>query len=117
MVDQRHVATLQALALVQRGDTESSGGLLEELATEAPGSETLGEYGRYILLTGQFRPKRSTCWSEAFAHGGSAYRRAAEDAAATAGLSTDAVAIRLDVRRPIVPAEQALRAIGERLER
>ena len=107
---------LQALALVQLGDTEPAGGLLEELATEAPGSETLGEYGRYLLLTGQ-PAEALDMLVEAVAHGGSAYRRAAEEAAATAGLSPDAVAARLDVRRPIIAAEQARRAIGERLER
>ena len=107
---------LQALALVQLGETEAAGGLLEELATEAPGSETLGEYGRHLLLTGQ-PAEALDLLVEAVAHGGSAYRGAAEEAAAAAGLSPGVVGARLDVRRPIVAAEQARRAVGERIER
>ena len=107
---------LQALALTQLGDAEAAGGLLEQLATEAPGSETFGEYGRHLLRTGQ-PAEALDMLVEAVAHGGSSYRGAAEEAAAAAGLSPEVVGGRLDVRRPIIAAEQARRAIGERLER
>lgn len=107
---------LQALGLVQIGDIEGAGRLLAELATDAPGSETLGEYGRHLLRTGQ-PAEALDILVEAVAHGGSSYRRAADEAAVAAGLSPDIVAARLEVRRPMVAAAEALRAIGERLER
>lgn len=106
---------LQALALVQLGDTEGANRVFADLAKEAPGSETLGEYGRHLLRTGQ-PAEALDILVEAVAHGDSSYRRAAEEAAVAAGLSPDTFAARLDVRRPIVAAEQARRAIGDRLE-
>ncbi|MDE2795315.1 MAG: redoxin domain-containing protein [Gemmatimonadota bacterium] len=107
---------LQALALTQLGNAEEAGGLLVQLATQSPGSETLGEYGLHLLRTDQPADALDML-VEAVAHGGSTYRGPAEAAAAAAGLSPDVVGARLDLRRPIVAAEQARRAIGERLER
>lgn len=107
---------IQALALTKLGDAEEAGGLLEQLATQSPGSETLGEYGLHLLRTGRAAGALDML-VEAVAHGGSSYRGAAEEAAAAAGLSPEVVGARLDVRRPIIAAEQARRAIGERLER
>lgn len=107
---------LQALALTQLGDAETAGGLLEQLATESPGGETLGEYGLHLLRAGQ-PGEALDMLVEAVAHGGSSYRGAAEEAAAAAGLSQDVFTARLDARRPIIAAKQARRALGERLER
>ncbi len=106
---------LQARALAQLGETEAAGELFEELATESPGSQTLAQFGRHLMRTGQ--PERALdMLVEALAHGGS-WRRTAEEAATAAGLTGDAVDERLAVRQPIVQAELERRALGERLER
>lgn len=105
---------LQARALAQMGETEAAGQLFEELATDFPGSQALAEFGRHLVRTGQ--PERGLdMLVEALAHGGD-WRRAADEAAATAGLTVGAVDERLAVRQPIVQAELEARALGERLE-
>ncbi len=106
---------LQARALAQIGETEAAGELFEELATESPGSQTLAQFGRHLMRTGQ--PERALdMLVEALAHGGS-WRGTAEEAATAAGLPTDVVDERLAVRQPIVQAELEARALGNRLER
>ena len=106
---------LQARARAQLGETEAAGELFEELATESPGSQTLAQFGRHLMRTGQ--PERGLdMLVEAIAHGGG-WHRTAEEAARAAGLPADAVDERLAVRQPIVQAELEARALGERLER
>ena len=105
---------LQARALAQLGETEAAGDLFEELATESPGSQTLAQFGRHLMRTGE--PERGLdMLVEALAHGGS-WRRTAEEAAGAAGLPIEAVDERLAVRQPIVQAELEARALGARLE-
>ena len=107
---------VQARALAQLGETESAGELFAEVANESPGSRTLGEFGRHLLRTG--RPAEALgVLVEAVAHGGSRYRRAAEEAATDAGLSVEVLDERLAVQRPVVQAERERRALGDRLGR
>ena len=96
------------------GETEMAGQLFEEFATESPGSQTLAEFGRHLMRTGQ--PERGLdMLVEALAHGGD-WRRAADEAAATAGLTAGAIDERLAERRPIVQGELEAQALAERLE-
>ena len=105
---------LQARALAQLGETEMAGQLFEQLATESPRNQTLAEFGRHLVRTGQ--PERGLdMLVEALAHGGD-WRRAADEAAEAAGLPAGAVDERLALRQPIVQAELEARALGERLE-
>ena len=114
MIDAARI--LQARALAQLGQTERAGELLEEIAAESPGGESLGEYGRHLLRTG--RPDEALdILVDAVAYEGSGYRGAAEEAATAAGLSADVVEERLAARGPVVQAERERRALGERLER
>ena len=106
---------LQARALAQLGETEAAGELFEELATESPGSQTLAQFGRHLVRTGQ--PEQGLdMLVEALAHGGGWRRRTAEEAAVAAGLPVEVVDERLAVRQPIVQAELEARALGDRLE-
>ncbi len=109
------VRVLQARALAQLGEPEAASGLFEELATESPGGETLGEYGRHLLRAE--RPAEALdILLEALAYGGSRYRPAAEEAATRARLPVDVVAERLSVRRPIVQAAREQKALSELME-
>ena len=106
---------LQARALAQLGENDAAGQLFEELATSFPDGQTLAEFGRHLVRTGQ--PERGLdMLVEALAHGGD-WRRAAEEAAVAAGLSAEVVDERLAVRQPIVQARLEALALGERLER
>ncbi len=105
---------LQARALAQLGETGAAGDLFEELATESPGSQTLAQFGRHLMRTGE--PGRGLdMLVEALAHGGG-WRRTAEEAAEAAGMPVETVDERLAVRQPIVEAEAEARALGNRLE-
>ncbi|MYE07051.1 MAG: TlpA family protein disulfide reductase [Chloroflexi bacterium] len=105
---------LQARALAQLGETEAAGQLFEELATESPDSQTLGEFGRHLMRIHESE-RGLEMLVEALAHGGD-WRRAADEAAATAGLPAEVVDERLAARQPIVQAELEARDLGERLE-
>ena len=114
MIDAARV--LQARALAQLGQTEVAGELFEEVATESPGGESLGEYGRHLLRSD--RPEEALeKLVDALAYEGYSYRGAAEEAAAAAGLPADVVETGLAARRPIVQAQQERRTLGDRLER
>ena len=73
---------LQARALAQLGEVEAAGQLFEELATESPASQTLGEFGRHLMRTNESE-RGLEMLVEALAHGGDWRRAAAEAAAAT----------------------------------
>ena len=105
---------LQARALAQLGEIEAAGRLFEQLATESPGSQTLAEFGRHLMRTHESE-RGFDMLVEALAHGGD-WRRAAEEAAAAAGLPAEVVDERLAVRQPVVQAELEVRALGERLD-
>ncbi|MDE2654050.1 MAG: TlpA disulfide reductase family protein [Gemmatimonadota bacterium] len=105
---------LQARALAQLGETEAAGALFEELATEFPGTQTLAQFGRHLMRTGE-NGRALDVLVEGLAHGGGS-RGTAEEAAEATGLPVEAVDERLAVRQPIVQAELEARTLGDRLE-
>jgi len=107
---------LQARALTQLGEIEAAGELFEQVANESRDAATLGEYGRHLLRTG--RPAEALdVLVEAIAFGGSRFRPLADEAAAAADLSPEAVEERLAIRQPVVEAELERRELGERIGR
>ena len=107
---------LQARALTQLGETGAAGALFEQLANESRNANTLGEYGRHLLRSN--RPAEALdAFVEAIAFGGSHFEPLAEEAAAAADLSPEAVEERLAVRRPVVEEEMERRELGQRIER
>lgn len=110
------VRILQARALAQLGEIEAAGELFEQVATESRDETTLGEYGRHLLRTDR-SAEALDAFVEAMAFGGSRFRPLAEEAAAAADLSPEAVEERLALRRPVVEEEMERRELGDRLER
>ncbi|WP_420438654.1 redoxin domain-containing protein [Candidatus Palauibacter sp.] len=107
---------LQARALTQLGEIQLAGELFEQVATESRREATLGEYGRHLLR--RDRPAEALdAFVEAMAFGGSRFRPLADEAAAAADLSPEAVEERLALRRPVVEEELELRELGQRIER
>ncbi|WP_419164478.1 redoxin domain-containing protein [Candidatus Palauibacter sp.] len=113
-IDRARIA--QARILAQLGETEAAGALFEELATGSRSAQTLQAFGTHLLDTD--RPGGALdAFVEAIAFGSARLRPLAERAAAAAGLPPKAVEERLAVRRPVVEAEMAEAALGERLDR
>ena len=110
------VRIIQARMLARLGETKAAGTLFEELATESRRTQTLQALGNHLLEMD--RPTEALdAFVEAIAFGNTRLRPLAERAAAAADLPPEAVEERLTVRRPVVEAELAERALGERLDR
>ncbi len=107
---------VQARMLAQLGETEAAEELFQELATESRSAQTLRAFGTHLLETD--RPAEALdAFVEVMAFGGVRLRPLAERAAAAAGLPPEAVDERFAVRSPLVEAELAETALGERLDR